>query len=119
MGNEMAQDNIRSAIALVNRVVNSQELTAKVKENPGVELPKIAEQIVSEMPPPLDSDPWIYRIVVLALGSTVLIVVAGAVALAAAYTGTGDVKIPEVLTAIGSAAVGALAGLLAPSPGRK
>lgn len=116
----MEQETIRSAIALVNRVINSQELTAKVKENPGVELPRIAEQIVKEMPPPpLDSDPWIYRIVVLALGSTVLIVVAGAVALAAGHTGTGEVKIPEVLTAIGSAAVGALAGLLAPSPARK
>lgn len=116
----MEQDTIRSAIALVNRVVNSQELTARVKENPGVELPKIAEQIVREMPPPpLDSDKWIYRIVVLALGGTILIVVLGAIVLAATHTGTGDVKIPEVLTAIGSAAVGALAGLLAPSPGKK
>ena len=53
------------------------------------------------------------------LGSTVLIVVGGAVALSAVHSGTGDVKIPEVLTAIGSAAVGALAGLLAPSPGKK
>lgn len=114
----MEQDTIRSAIALVNRVVNSQELTAKVKENPEVELPKIADQILREMPPPLDSDKWIYRIVVLALGGTVLIVVVGTIVLAATHTGTGDVKIPEVLTAIGSAAVGALAGLLAPSPGR-
>jgi len=116
----MEQDTSRSAIALVNRVVNSQELTDKVKENPQVELTKIADQIIREMPPPpLDSDPWIYRIVVLALGSTILIVVVGAVTLATTHTGTGDVKIPEVLTAIGSAAVGALAGLLAPSPGRK
>lgn len=116
----MEQDTIRSAIALVNRVVNSPELTEKVKANPQAELTKIADQIIREMPPPpLDSDPWIYRIVVLALGSTVLIVVAGAVTLAATHTGTADVKIPEVLTAIGSAAVGALAGLLAPSPGRK
>lgn len=116
----MEQDTIRSAIALVNRVVNSQELTAKVKANPEVELPKLAEQVVRELPPPpLDSDPWIYRIVVLALGSTVLIVVGGAVVLAATHAGTSDLKIPEVLTAIGSAAVGALAGLLAPSPGKK
>lgn len=116
----MEQDTIRSAIALVNRIVNSQELTAKVKENPEVELPKIADQILREMPPPpLDSDKWIYRIVVLALGGTVLIVVIGAILLAATHTGTGDVKIPEVLTAIGSAAVGALAGLLAPSPSKK
>lgn len=48
----MEQDTIRSAIALVNRVVNSQELTEKVKENPQVELPKIADQVLREMPPP-------------------------------------------------------------------
>lgn len=116
----MEKDTIRSALALVDRIVNSQELTTKVQANPAIELPKIAEQIVREMPPPpLESDCWIYRIVVLALGATVLIVVGGAVALAFAHNGTGDVKIPEVLTAIGSAAVGALAGLLAPSPGKK
>lgn len=116
----MEKDVVRSAIALANRIVNSQELTAKVKENPEVELPKIAEQVVRELPsPPLESDPWIYRIVVLALGCTVLIVVSGAVALAGLHNGQSELKIPEVLTAIGSAAVGALAGLLAPSPSRK
>jgi len=114
----MEQETIRSANALVNRIVNSPELTAKVKENPEAELTKIAEQVVKDMPSPLASDRWIYRIVVLSLGSTVLIVVAGAVVLAATHTGAGEVKIPEVLTAIGSAAVGALAGLLAPSPTR-
>lgn len=115
----MEHEDVRSAITLANRIVNSQELSERVKNNLAVELPRIAEQVVRELPPkPLDSDPWIYRIVVLALGGTVLIVVAGAVALAAAHSGAGDVKIPEVLTAIGSAAVGALAGLLAPSPGR-
>jgi len=116
----MEQDTIRSAIALVNRIVNSEELTEKVKANPGLELPKIAAQVVRDMPPPpLDSDPWIYRIVVIALGATVLIVVGGSVALAATHSGTAELRIPDVLTAIGSAAVGALAGLLAPSPGKK
>lgn len=115
----MEQDTIRSAVALVNKIVNSQELTEKVKANPEVELPKIAEQVVRELPPVLITDPWIYRIVVLALGGTILIVVGGAVVLAATHAGASELKIPEVLTAIGSAAVGALAGLLAPSPGKK
>lgn len=115
----MDQDVSRSAMALVNRVINSQELTAKIKENPEIELPRIAEQVIRELPPPLESDPWIYRIVVLALGGTVLIVVLGAILLAATHTGATEFRIPEVLTAIGSAAVGALAGLLAPSPGKK
>lgn len=115
----MEQDTIRSALALVNRVVNSQELTEKVKENPAVELQKIADQVVRELPPPaLVTDHWIYRIVVLSLGFTILIVVGGAVWLAAKHT-NGEVKIPEALTAIGSAAVGALAGLLAPSPNKQ
>ncbi|NTV10489.1 MAG: hypothetical protein HGA47_06905 [Zoogloea sp.] len=112
----MEQASLRSAVALVNRIVASPELTEKVRTNPQIELPRIADQFVRELPPPLESDPWIYRIVVLALGSTVLIVVAGAVLLAGMHGGAAEVRIPEVLTAIGSAAVGALAGLLAPSP---
>jgi hypothetical protein len=116
-GAEMDNDTIRSAAALVNRVINSPELTQRVKDDPTAELPKIADQIIREMQTPLKWDMWIYRLVVISLGSTIIIVVGGAVYLAA--TKTGDVKIPEVLTAIGSAAVGALAGLLAPSPASK
>jgi len=49
--------------------------------------------------------------VVAALGLTVLVGIVGAIVLAMTSK-----SIPEVLVVLGSAAVGALAGLLAPSP---
>lgn len=110
----MNDETIRSAIALANKIVSSPSLIERVKENPQAELPKLAQEVVTEMPSPLKTDRWIYRIVVLSLGCTVLIVVAGAVLLSIIH-GT-QISPPEIMTALGSAAVGALAGLLAPSP---
>ena len=66
---------------------------------------------------PLQTDVWIYRIVVLSLGLTVLMAVGGAIYLAASADAGQTASTPEILVAIGSAAVGALAGLLAPAPG--
>jgi hypothetical protein len=63
--------------------------------------------------PEAEKDLWIYRIVVGALSLAVLITIVGLIILAM----TGRTA-PEGLIALGSAAVGALAGLLAPSPGR-
>ena len=63
-------------------------------------------------------DVFIYRAVVVVLGLTVLISVIGGLLLAF----KGDItnyKLPSEIVAIGSAAVGALAGLLAPSPASK
>jgi hypothetical protein len=54
---------------------------------------------------------WIYRIAVGALALAILGTVGGAIFLA-----MNDRLILDVLLAIGSGAVGALAGLLAPSP---
>lgn len=56
-------------------------------------------------------DIWIYRMVVLVLGLTVIASLAGAIALTLKEFDT-----PELLVALGSAAIGGLAGLLAPSP---
>ena len=70
---------------------------------------------ISQIGTPLTTDPWVYRIVVISLGLTVLGTVFGGFSLAF----KAGAAIPEGLIALGSAAVGALAGLLAPSPGRK
>ena len=59
----------------------------------------------------LHNDIWLYRIVVAVLGITVVASILGAIALAMSGQST-----PEVLIALGSAAIGGLAGLLAPSP---
>lgn len=67
--------------------------------------------------PVYTTDVMIYRIVVIVLGATVLLTVIGGLGLA--FLGSpNNYKIPPELIALGSAAVGALAGLLAPSPGQ-
>lgn len=58
-------------------------------------------------------DKWLYRIAVGVLGSLALIAAIGAIVLVALGKTT-----PEVLVSLGSAAVGALVGLFAPSPSR-
>jgi hypothetical protein len=55
-------------------------------------------------------DIWLYRIIVAALGLTLVASVGGAIALALAGQST-----PEVLVALGSAAIGGLAGFLVPT----
>ena len=59
----------------------------------------------------LPYDPWVYRIVVLILGLAVLASLLGTIILT-----IQDHSTPELLIALGSAAMGGLAGLLAPSP---
>lgn len=57
-----------------------------------------------------DKDVWLYRMIVATLGLTVVASVVGAIAL----TMTGE-NTPEVLVALGSAAIGGLAGFLVPT----
>jgi uncharacterized membrane protein YbhN (UPF0104 family) len=59
----------------------------------------------------MPKDVWIYRIVVAVLGLAVIASVIGAILLAMEGRST-----PEIIVALGSAAVGGLAGLLSPSP---
>lgn len=65
---------------------------------------------------PLHTDVWIYRAVIIILGVTVCATVFGGIYIAIIAKGDATIKIPDAIVAIGSAAVGALAGLLAPSP---
>lgn len=61
------------------------------------------------------NDKWVFRVVVGALGFTVIAIVIGILFLMI----DGDLedgKIPTILTAISSAAIGGITGLLAPSP---
>lgn len=66
---------------------------------------------------PLD-DPWIYRIVVSMLGVVMLTGMLGSLMLAM-FASNPPAQIPDIFLALGSAAVGAVAGLLAPSPNSK
>ncbi|MBP8725024.1 MAG: hypothetical protein KBF37_09610 [Saprospiraceae bacterium] len=66
---------------------------------------------------PLATDRWIYRIVVMSLGLVVVIISVGVIFLMASPPPSNqDSTLPTLLTALGSGAIGALAGLLAPSP---
>jgi hypothetical protein len=64
-------------------------------------------------------DTWVYRLVVGFLGLVILVIALGIVWRVASGPTIEDKNVPTILTALGSAAVGALAGLLAPSPARK
>jgi hypothetical protein len=69
---------------------------------------------LAEAASPLEYDLWIYRVITGVLGLTVLATVFGGIFLA--LKADPNIKLPDAIVAIGSAAVGALAGLLAPSP---
>lgn len=70
---------------------------------------------ISQLPAYL-GDRWIYRAVVAVLGLVVLTTVGGGIYLAMTANGSAPESIPDAIVAIGSTALGALAGLLAPAP---
>jgi hypothetical protein len=90
-------------------------------------IPDVRKQLVKKvnetkekLSPPLESDKWIYRFVVIFLGLAILSSLTFTFFLTVNTINTiaaKDLKIPDIFLAMGSAAVGALAGLLAPSPG--
>ncbi len=66
----------------------------------------------------LSSDKWIYRLVVSSLGLIILLIIIGVIVLMFNDSIKDDKSVPTIFTAIGSAAIGALAGLLAPQPNK-
>jgi hypothetical protein len=93
---------IQSVRDLAVRVSQDPQLATEISQDPAGTLARVAAPL---------PDTTVYKIVVSALGLAVLIALIGAIILT-----LRDKTNLEVLTAIGSAAVGALAGLLAPSP---
>jgi uncharacterized integral membrane protein len=87
--------------------------TAEMLHGAGTAARRSTETVQTRTMRPLENDPWIYRIIVIVLGLVMLIGAGGSVALALVPTAK---EVPTILIALGSAAVGALAGLLAPSP---
>jgi len=98
---------IRTLPQLATRVANDPRLVQQIQADPAREIAEIAA--AAQIP-----DTRVYRMVVGALGAVLLLCVVGAIALA--YQGPPDKPIPDMLISVASAAVGALAGLLAPSP---
>ncbi len=97
---------IKSIPALQNELASNSDLQKQFKDDPV----KAIQQFSAPIP-----DTWIYRIVVGSLGLAIIFVII-AVVIITAKGNTSDDHIPTILTAISSGAIGALAGLLAPSP---
>ena len=103
----------RSAEELVRRAAVEPGRLQEIQRDPLSALQKLAQEVVRDVPPgrPIDTDVWLYRVIVACLGAVMLVSALGVIALAIAH-----VAVPETLTALGSGAIGCLGGLLAPSP---
>lgn len=101
---------IRTFEEFKNELESNLELQNQFKNDPVAAADQFQQQS------PLATDKWIYRIIVLSLGITILSIIIGVMILIGIGKFTQDFEVPSILTAIGSAAIGALAGLLAPAP---
>ncbi len=101
--------------SLVETVRSDTNLAEDMKVDPVVALQKAAERTKKENPPLApNEDKVTYRTAVVVLSAVILIVVCVVGYKWFATTGTAELKVPEFLVAIGSTALGALAGLLVP-----
>ena|ERR1700682_4596670 len=100
-------DQVHTAAELATVVAKNPDLQAKMKDDP--------VGTINELAAPIQSDKWIYRLVVSFLGLIAFTGLIGLIVLVALGKPTGL----EGVVAIASAAVGALGGLLAPSPSTK
>jgi|SRR5215470_10259741 len=92
----------RSVSELAVAAAQDPQLQADIQANPAEAIAGVAA---------IPNDVWIYRIVVSALSVVALTGVIGAIILV-----SKGMSPPDILTALSSAAIGGLAGLLAPSP---
>ena len=100
----MPMQRVRSVGELAERIARDPELEKKIKADP--------VRTIASLSAPLQTDVWVYRMVVTVLGLVVLGAMFGAIMLAM----RGGGELPQFIVAVGSAAGGALTGLLAPSP---
>lgn len=93
--------------------MNPQEIVAAAAADPAFKSQLEDDPIAMLSKMPLQTDVWIYRIVVICLGLISIGALVGDMTLAA----YGKI-IPEGAIALGSTALGAIGALLAPSPVR-
>lgn len=109
---------VRSADELVRRILSDPQTWEKIQADPTTELLKLAQGVGEDMPPrpPLESDVFIYRMVVAVIGIVAIVAVIGAISVVLfAKPGTTDqTALLTAMVSISSASVGALAGLLSP-----
>ena len=98
--------DIKSFAEFQTELTSNPALQKEFKEDPI----KAVQQFQTLLP-----DNWVYRLVVGALGSSILLVIIGIIILSSLGKPI-EPTVTTLFTAIASGAVGALAGLLAPSP---
>jgi hypothetical protein len=98
---------VQSAQDLAVMITQDPELEQRIKENPVAAIARAADN-------PLQADPIIYFVVVIILGVVLLVATCGAF-----FLTLYGVNIPDLLSALGSAAVGALGGVLTPVGGAR
>lgn len=111
----------RSADMLVNLILTRDGVLDKIKKGSG-DIPEktlraLAKETTKELiPPVMKREVGLYYIVVGSLGLIDVAAVIGALYLSATVSPGETLQIPDIVTALGSAAIGALAGILAPTP---
>jgi len=106
----MKPKNIKSFEEFEATLREDKELQQKFKDDPVGALKHINHKS------PLATDKWIYRIIVIGLSLTIFTIIVGILILVGNGSITENADVPTILTALGSAAIGAVGGLLAPSP---
>jgi hypothetical protein len=96
------------------KAIVDQPDPTKGREELEKELGKAAKEAKKEPPTPIP-DTMVYKMMIGFLGGIAAVAAIGSIVLVARDT---SVEIPQVLIAVGSAAVGALAGALVPSKGQ-
>ncbi len=104
------EEQMRSADQMLRMIIENPARLDALKVDPLPELQKLRDDAVKSAPAYFE-DKLLYRIAVIVLGLLTLITAVGSIILVLSGATT-----PEVLVALGSAAVGALVGLFAPSP---
>ncbi len=105
------EDQIRVADQMIKIVKGDAVRRKALQDHPVEELKKLKDEAVKKIQPAYYYDRDLYRIAVVVLGLLALTAAGGSLILVLSGKTT-----PEVLVALGSAAIGALAGLFAPSP---
>ena len=111
--------DFRPLDAMIGRFTDDERLVEELKADPVATLTRVGAQVKKESPRPAYEDKVTYRTAVAVLSAVILIVVSVVGYKWFVTTGEGDLKVPEFLVAIGSTALGALAGLLMPGAASK
>jgi hypothetical protein len=99
-------DRAATAEDLAEIVRGSPQIQQEMRDDPVATMERLAK--------PLENDPWIYRIIVGVLGAAIIGSLLAATVLRIVDS---NAQVPDLFVAVGTGAIGALAGLLAPRPG--